>query len=71
MREIEALFVDLIGRARRFVYVENQYFASRAIAEAIAERLAEPDGPEFVLVNPKRGRRLARGGGDGRRPARG
>ncbi len=48
VREIEALFVDMIARARRFVYAENQYFASRAIAEAIAERLAEPDGPEFV-----------------------
>ena len=53
IREIEALFVDMIGRARgRFVYAENQYFASRAIACAIAARLAEPDGPEFVLVNP-------------------
>ena len=54
VREIEALFVDMIRRARRFVYAENQYFASRAVAAAIAERLAEPDGPEFVLVNPKR-----------------
>ncbi len=53
VREIEALFVDMIRRARRFVYAENQFFASRAIAEAIALRLAEPDGPEFVLVNPK------------------
>ena len=53
IREIEALFVDMIAAARRFVYVENQYFASRAIAAAIAKRLAEPDGPEFVLINPK------------------
>lgn len=54
VREIEALFVDLIRRARRFVYAENQYFASRAVAAAIAGRLAEPGGPEFVLINPKR-----------------
>ena len=53
IREIEALFVDLIRSARRFVYVETQYFASRVIAEAIAERLAEENGPEFVIVNPK------------------
>jgi len=53
VREIEALFVDLIGCARRFVYVETQYFASRVIAEAIAARLEEPDGPEFVIINPK------------------
>jgi phospholipase D1/2 len=55
VREIEALFADMIGCARRYVYVENQYFASRVIAEAIARRLAEPDPPEFVLVNPRTG----------------
>jgi phospholipase D1/2 len=52
VREIEALFVDMIRRARRFVYVENQFFASRVVAEEICKRLAEPDGPEFVVVNP-------------------
>lgn len=56
VREIEALFVDQIQRAKRFVYAENQYFASRRIAQAIAERLAHPDCPEFVLVNPATGR---------------
>jgi phosphatidylserine/phosphatidylglycerophosphate/cardiolipin synthase-like enzyme len=50
--EIEALFVEQIARARKFVYAETQYFASRRIAEAICERLAEPDPPEFVIVNP-------------------
>ncbi len=53
IREIEALFVDLIERAERYVYVETQYFASRVIAEAIAERLAEADPPEFVILNPR------------------
>lgn len=52
VREIEALFVEQIGRARRFIYAESQYFASRRIAEAIAERVAEPDPPEIVLINP-------------------
>lgn len=55
IREIEASFVDLIRAARRSVYVETQYFASRAIAEAIAERLGEDDGPEFVVINPRTG----------------
>ena len=49
-----ALSLDLIARARRFIYAENQYFASRRIGEAIARRLAEPDGPEIVLVGPER-----------------
>jgi phosphatidylserine/phosphatidylglycerophosphate/cardiolipin synthase-like enzyme len=52
LREIEALFIEQIGRARRFIYAESQYFASRAIAEAIAERVAQPDPPEVVLINP-------------------
>ncbi|MEO6581626.1 MAG: phospholipase, partial [Sphingomicrobium sp.] len=53
VREIEALYVDMVLRARRHFYVENQYFASRVVGEAIAKRLAEEDGPEFVIVNPK------------------
>ncbi len=52
LHEIEALFLAQIARARRFIYAENQYFASRRIAEAIAERLGEPDPPEIVLVMP-------------------
>ena len=52
IREIEAMFVAMIERVQRFAYIETQYFASRVIAEAIAKRLDEADGPEFVLVNP-------------------
>jgi len=55
IREIEALYVDMIERAERFVYAENQYFASRVVAEAMAKRLTEPSGPEFVVVNPRSG----------------
>ncbi|MCC6924364.1 phospholipase D-like domain-containing protein [Novosphingobium sp.] len=53
VREIEALFVEHILRARRFIYAESQYFASRAVADAIARRLAMPDPPEIVLINPE------------------
>lgn len=52
VREIEATYLALIARAQRYIYAESQYFASRRIAEAIARRLEEPDGPEIVLVNP-------------------
>lgn len=51
--EIEALYVAMIEAARRSIYVETQYFASRRIAEAIARRLAEPDGPEIAVVHPE------------------
>lgn len=50
--EIEQLYVDLVAAARRSIYVENQYFASRRVALAIAARLDEVDGPEIVIVNP-------------------
>lgn len=52
VHEIEQLYLDLIARTRRTIYAESQYFASRRIAEAIARRLDEPDGPEIVIVNP-------------------
>ncbi|WP_206611529.1 phospholipase D-like domain-containing protein [Falsirhodobacter deserti] len=52
IREIETLYLDLIAAAKRFIYAESQYFASRRIAAAIAKRLEEPDGPEIVIVNP-------------------
>ncbi|WP_245978546.1 phospholipase D-like domain-containing protein [Aurantiacibacter xanthus] len=50
--EIETLFCKQILGARRFIYAENQYFASRAVCEAIAQRLAQPDPPEIVIVHP-------------------
>lgn len=50
--EVEHLFLDLIARAQRRLYIENQYFASPGLAEALAKRLEEPDGPEIVIVCP-------------------
>jgi phosphatidylserine/phosphatidylglycerophosphate/cardiolipin synthase-like enzyme len=53
VNEIEELFVSQIGRAKRFIYAESQYFASRAIAEAMCARLSSDDPPEIVVVNPE------------------
>lgn len=50
--EVEKLFLRQIASAKHFIYAENQYFASRAICEAILERLSEPDPPEIVIVHP-------------------
>lgn len=52
VREIEELYLWLIARAKRRLYAESQYFASRRIAEAIAKRVAEDDPPEIVIINP-------------------
>lgn len=51
--EIEALTLSAIAAARDTLYIESQYLAARKIAEAIAARLQEPDGPEIVLVLPR------------------
>ena len=53
VREIEQLYLDAIASAETAIYCESQYFASRRIAEAMAERLREKDGPEIVIVNPE------------------
>ncbi|WP_244631154.1 phospholipase D-like domain-containing protein [Aureimonas sp. ME7] len=50
--EIEATTFAVIRAARRTLYIESQYFASRRVAELLAERLGEPDGPEVVVINP-------------------
>jgi len=54
VRENEALHLEAIQRARSLIYMENQYFTSPLLAAALAERLAEPDGPEVVLVSTGR-----------------
>ena len=49
-RHVEQLYLDMIARARRYIFMENQYFTSRTIGAALAARLADPDGPEIVLI---------------------
>ncbi len=51
VRESEALHLAAVKAARRTIYLENQYFTSPAIGEALAARLGEPDGPEIVAVS--------------------
>ncbi|MEM7695438.1 MAG: phospholipase D-like domain-containing protein [Pseudomonadota bacterium] len=55
VREIESFYLDAIAAAEQAIYFESQYFASRRIAEAIADRLLETDGPEVVIVMPQHG----------------
>jgi phosphatidylserine/phosphatidylglycerophosphate/cardiolipin synthase-like enzyme len=51
VREVQALSLAAVARAKRTIYIENQYFTAPSLAEAISARLAEPDGPEVVLVS--------------------
>lgn len=53
VREVERLYLDSIAAAERLIYVENQYLSSHVIGEALAERAADPDGPEIIIVAPE------------------
>ena len=52
---MEALKLAAVAAARHIICLENQYLAGRKVVEALAARLREPDGPEFVIVVPRRG----------------
>ncbi|MBY5761728.1 phospholipase [Rhizobium leguminosarum] len=45
-----AMTLDVIARARRQLYIEAQYLASFRVADAIAARLQEEDGPEVIII---------------------
>lgn len=49
--EIRNLTLASIAGARRLIYLENQYFTAPWLAEALAARLAEPHGPEVVIIS--------------------
>jgi len=51
--EVKQLYLDGFAAARRSVYLENQYFTSPAVCEAIERRLGEGDPPEMVIVSRK------------------
>lgn len=68
VREVEALNIAAIAAARHTIYLENQYLAARQVVEALAARLREDDGPEIIIVLPRRGlNRLERETMDGAR----
>ncbi|MGH6924526.1 MAG: phospholipase D-like domain-containing protein [Propylenella sp.] len=52
VREIKALVEDILGAAKRSIYIEAQYFADPRVADLLAASLAEQDGPEIVAVVP-------------------
>lgn len=49
-REVCELYQTAIGAAERLIYIETQYFSSRAIGEALAARLRAPGRPDLDVV---------------------
>jgi phospholipase D1/2 len=54
VNEIRQLHLDAIKAADQSLLFENQYFTSGLIADTIARRLAEPLGPEVLIISPKK-----------------
>nr|WP_211193958.1 phospholipase D-like domain-containing protein [Pyxidicoccus fallax] len=55
VQEVRALYLDAIESAERFIYIENQYFSSRAIYQALVKRMREPGRGrlQIMLVLPQ------------------
>jgi phospholipase D1/2 len=53
VREAEWLFLDSIATAERSIYIENQFFTSVKMAEALSRRLLERPELEVLMVGPQ------------------
>ncbi len=58
VREVEYLFQDMIASSRHYLYLENQYFTSPVIADALIKSLEKKEGPDILLLLPRRSRGL-------------
>ena len=48
---IEEMYMSLIARAEKFIYMENQYFTRRPVAEALNKRLREVPDLKILAVS--------------------
>jgi phosphatidylserine/phosphatidylglycerophosphate/cardiolipin synthase-like enzyme len=49
-REAIRLTLDALAAARKHIYIETQYLAAFGVADILERRLAEPDGPEIIII---------------------
>ncbi|RJQ68232.1 MAG: hypothetical protein C4519_23540 [Desulfobacteraceae bacterium] len=54
VREVERLYLDAIESAERWIYIENQYLTAEKICQQLSRRLAQPNGPEVVIIMPSK-----------------
>jgi len=52
-RHIEQVYLDFIGSAERYIYIENQFLSTHHLTQALINRLKEADGPEVVIILTK------------------
>ena len=53
VREVERLFLDSIDAAEHSIYIENQFFTSRLVAERLVNRMRERPDLQVLLVGPQ------------------
>ncbi|WP_342452481.1 VTT domain-containing protein [Pararoseomonas baculiformis] len=53
VREVEALYRDMIGAAERILYIENQFLTCGRLARALIRRLKERPELEALIVAPR------------------
>ncbi|MDO8875559.1 MAG: VTT domain-containing protein [Pseudolabrys sp.] len=53
VRQVEALFFDMIDAAERTIYIENQFLTALPIAERLAKRLRERPELEALIISPQ------------------
>jgi phospholipase D1/2 len=53
VHEVRQLHLDAVAAAQRHLFFENQYFTSGLIGDSLSARLAEPEGPEVMVVSPQ------------------
>jgi hypothetical protein len=56
-REVESFYRMAVEAAEKYIYIENQYLTSASVTDALATPLKKPEGPEIVLVLPKKSSR--------------
>jgi phospholipase D1/2 len=52
VHEVEKLYLDTIEKARKYIYIENQYLTAPKIFKALAASLQKENGPEVIMVMP-------------------
>jgi len=49
-REVVALTIDALSAAERTIYIEAQYMTAPCIGDVLERHLANPEGPEIVVI---------------------
>ncbi len=53
LRENLRVTIDLLKSAKKYIYIENQYFTHRRLVKVLLQVLKTRSGPEIILVLPR------------------